>query len=40
MTATFYTFEYTQGLIGFLFRNQTDAEIMAVKIKTNSPKLT
>lgn len=39
ITSTFYIFQYTQGLIGLLFRNQTDAEIMSVKIKSNSPKI-
>lgn len=39
VTSTFYAFEYNQGIVGLLFRNQLEADIMNIKIKSNSPKL-
>lgn len=36
---TFYVFEYNQGLIGLQYRNKDDADIMNIKIKSNSPPM-
>ena len=35
----FYTFEYPRGLIGIMYRNQDDADIMKLKIKSASPPM-
>lgn len=36
---TFYTFEYPRGLIGLLYKDKDDADIMKIKIKSASPPM-
>lgn len=36
---TFYTFEYPRGVIGILYRNKDDADIMKLKINSASPPM-
>ena len=39
ISSTFYTFEYPRGMIGLLFRNKDEAELMKVKIQTSAPQM-
>jgi hypothetical protein len=37
LTETLYIFDYTRGSIAFQFRNKQEAELMAMKIKSQCP---
>lgn len=39
LNSTFYTFEYPRGLIGIMYRNKDDADIMKLKINSASPPM-
>ena len=39
VSGTFYTFEYPRGIIGILYRNKDDADIMKIKLKSASPPM-
>jgi len=39
ITDTFYVFDYVRGCFGFQFRNKNDADIMKLKIGSNSQSL-
>lgn len=39
VTSTFYIFEYPRGIIGFLFKNKEDGDMMKVKLQSVSPKM-
>lgn len=38
-TPVFYTFEYPRGVIGFLFKNEEEAQIFCVKVKSQAPSM-
>ena len=39
VTDTLWAFDYPRGIIAFMFRSKQDADVMALKVKSASPKM-